>query len=64
MLRKRLTYCIYYFLFNWRYRVNEVIEKKNIKIENMIYKIRGVQVIFDVEISATKCHDYIYDNIV
>ena len=44
--------------------MNKVIVKENIKIENMIYEIRGVQVMLDSEISATKCHDYIYDNIV
>ena len=44
--------------------MNEIIEKEEIKIENMIYEIRGVQVMLDSEISATKCHDYIYDNIV
>ena len=43
--------------------MNELIEKNN-NIENMIYEIRGVQVMLDSEISATKCHDYIYDKIV
>ena len=44
--------------------MNEVIEKENIKIEDMIYEIRGVQVMLDSEISATKCHDYICDDVV
>ena len=44
--------------------MNEVLEKEETKIENMIYEIRGVQVMLDSEISATKCHDYTYDNIV
>ena len=34
--------------------MNEVIEKENIKIKDMIYEIRGMQVILDREISATK----------
>ena len=33
--------------------MNEVVEKE-IKIENMIYEIRGKQVMLDSEISATK----------
>ena len=44
--------------------MNEVIEKENIKIENMIYEIRGDQVIFDSELVVSKCHDYLFDNIV
>ena len=28
----------------------------NEKIENMIYEIRGVQVMLDSEITVTKCH--------
>ena len=35
--------------------MNEVVEKE-IKIENMIYEIRGKQVMLDSEISATKWH--------
>lgn len=31
--------------------MNEVIEKENIKIENMIYEIRGVQVMFDSDLA-------------
>ena len=31
--------------------MNEVIEKENIKIKNMIYEIRGMQVILDRDIS-------------
>ena len=34
--------------------MNEIIEKENIKIENMIYEIRGKQVMLDREISVTK----------
>ena len=34
--------------------MNEVITKENIKIEDMIYEIRGKQVMLDSEISATK----------
>lgn len=36
----------------------------NNNIENMIYEIRGVQVMLDSEISATKCHFYLYDKII
>ena len=34
---------------------------EEIKIENMIYEIRGKQVMLDSEISITKCHNYLYD---
>lgn len=34
--------------------MNEVIEKEDIKIENLIYEIRGKQVMLDSEISTTK----------
>ena len=34
--------------------MNEVIEKEEIKIENMIYEIRGKQVMIDREISRAK----------
>lgn len=36
--------------------MNEVVTKENIKIEDMIYEIRGKQVMLDSEISVTKCH--------
>lgn len=34
--------------------MNEIIEKENITIEDMIYEVRGVHVMLDSEISATK----------
>ena len=34
--------------------MNDLIEKENIEIKNMIYVIRGKQVMLDSEISATK----------
>ena len=34
--------------------MNEIIEKENIKIEYLIFEIRGKQVILASEISATK----------
>ena len=34
------------------------------KIENLIYEVRGKQVMLDSEISVTKCHDYLNDKIV
>ena len=40
--------------------MNEIITKEDIKIENMIYEIRGKQVMLDSEISATKWHDKEY----
>ena len=40
--------------------MNELIVKEDIKIENMIYEIRGKQVMLDSEISATKWHDKEY----
>ena len=40
--------------------MNEIIEE-DISIENMIYEINGVEVMLDSEISATQCHDYLYD---
>ena len=44
--------------------MNELIEKEEIKIENMIYEVRNVQVMLDCEVSETKCHDYKYDILV
>ena len=43
--------------------MNELIVKEDIKIENMIYEIRGKQVMLDREISTNKCHYYLYDKI-
>jgi len=40
--------------------MNEIIEKEEITIEEMIYEVRGVQVMLDSEISATKWHDKKY----
>ena len=40
--------------------MNEIIEKENIIIEDMIYEVRGVQVMLDSEISVTKLHDKEY----
>lgn len=34
--------------------MNEIIEKEEIKVENMIYEVREKQVMLDSEISATK----------
>ena len=34
--------------------MNDLIEKEDIEIKNMIYEIRGKQVMLDSEISATK----------
>ena len=40
--------------------MNDIVSKDEIKIENLIYEIRGKQVMLDSEISATKCHGIIY----
>ena len=40
--------------------MNEIIEKEEIKVENLSYEIRGKQVMLDKEISATKWHDKEY----
>lgn len=37
---------------------------KETKIEDMIYEIRGKQVMLDSEISVTKCRYYLYDKII
>ena len=34
--------------------MNEIIEKESIRIEEMIYEVRGVKVMLDSKISATK----------
>ncbi len=34
--------------------MNEIIEKDNIVIEDLIYEIRGKQVMLDSELSVTK----------
>ena len=34
--------------------MNETIEREEVEVENMIYEIRGKQVMLDREISATK----------
>lgn len=40
--------------------MNDIVNKEETKIENLIYEIRGKQVMLDSEISATKCHGIIY----
>ena len=40
--------------------MNEIRAKENIKIEDMIFEIRGKQVIMDSEISRAKWHDKEY----
>ena len=44
--------------------MNEVIVKDEVVIENLIYELRGKQVMLDSEIVVTKCHDYFFDKIV
>ena len=40
--------------------MNNIISNEKLKIEDMIYEIRGKQVMLDSEISATKWHDKKY----
>ena len=44
--------------------MNEIIEEKNLNIKDMIYEIRGKQVMLDSEIYVAKWHDYSYDKII
>ncbi|MBE6153912.1 MAG: hypothetical protein E7166_06800 [Firmicutes bacterium] len=44
--------------------MNQLLIADENRIENMIYEIRGKQVILDNETSRTKCHCYIYDKII
>ena len=44
--------------------MNEVKEKNKVIIGNLIYEVRGKQVILDSKISVTKCNSYLYDKIV
>ena len=50
--------------------MNKLIEKEKIiiidetQIKDKIYCIRNKKVMLDKEISATKCHGYLYDKIV
>lgn len=37
--------------------MNDIVTTDDINIENMIYEIRGKQVMLDSEIFATKCHE-------
>ena len=41
--------------------MNELVVNDNSEIGNMIFAVRGKQVIIDKEISRTKCHNYFYD---
>ena len=43
--------------------MDNVILKDEVIIEDLIYEIRGKQVMLDSEISATKWHDYLIDKI-
>ena len=40
--------------------MNEIVVKDDVNIENMIFEVRGKQVMLDSEISATKWHDKEY----
>lgn len=40
--------------------MNDVIARENEKIENLIYEIRGLQVMLDSELAPTKWHGIKY----
>lgn len=40
------------------------LEKIKLEVENMIYEIRGKQVMLDREILSTKCHNHLYDKMI
>ena len=44
--------------------MNDVIIKEKVVIEDLIYEVRGKEVMFDSELSATKWHDYLVDKII
>ena len=44
--------------------MNEIIVKEKTRIEDMIYEIRGKQVMHDSELVVTKCYYYLHDKIV
>ena len=44
--------------------MNEIIDKEDIKVEDMIYEIRGKQVMLDFSVSTNKCYGYKYDILV
>ena len=44
--------------------MNEIREKENIIIEDMICEVRRVEVMFDSEISTTKWYYYFYGKII
>ena len=43
--------------------MNELMTENNIKIEDMIYEIRGKHIMLHSELSVTECHDYDYDKL-
>ena len=44
--------------------MNEVIEKEEVRIKNIIYVIDGNEVMLDRELSVSECQGYLYDKIV
>ena len=40
--------------------MNEIMEKEMISIDDMIYEVRGVQVMLDSELAPTKWHEIKY----
>ena len=44
--------------------MEDILVKDDIKVENMIYEVRGKQVMLDSKLSATKWHDYLIDKII
>ena len=67
MMREILIYKVsvsFYYFDVRRKKMNEIIEKEKIKLEDMIYEIRGEEVMLSSEIYATKYHYYLYDKII
>ena len=44
--------------------MTDLIVKHDVVIKNLIYEIRGKQVMLDSEIAVTKCHNYFYGKVV
>ena len=44
--------------------MNNTFIKDEVVIENLIYEIRGKQVMLDSKIAVTKCHNYFYGKVV
>ncbi len=64
MIQSRWTSMTNKKKYVWVKKLNEVEEKEEIVVENMVYEIKGKQVMLDTKISATKCHGNYYASMV